>query len=322
LGFAAFFRALKVVLPRVHGGFNSAARGVFLADAVSGQLVEDVDSIASALAGYEEPLPAMRLWQQLGIPEAQYLRIDANKHKKAAWPLEDRSNDVGALEGQHGTERTEYWYSNDGSLHQRLRQILGWPINDKRSPVRQLTREFLEVTTNDQGQKVVQPRSDVMAKMTTYTEPVWTAVRHLERASYEGFDYDSWLADVRGSACNTMDSVVDGDGKTHLIVDENAVRALLASQDLFVDLADKQVASLNERLDAEVQAFMSWKSWLDASSVSDAQKQAALVQLLVNMTATHRANVFMYSAHSSDKADELNTFDHIADYYVYARQPR
>ncbi|MCC6806041.1 MAG: hypothetical protein IT381_01345 [Deltaproteobacteria bacterium] len=254
-------------------------------------LPDFVSEVSDALGGRQEALPAMRLWRELGIPEAGMLRLD-EKVEVTNGPYDD----ISALRtGKYAVgSRADYWYYSEKSpLHARLRQLFGEDVASTDSPVRR-------------------PKDLRLDRGIRFKEPVWPAVRVLE--SRPGFDMALWRKRVRVAAETVLVKLVTPDGAfIGYTADGSALKAMLTSQDIYPKtLTQAQKASLDARLVRELDAVEKWTMLLGSLSVSTAEKEAAVLQLIENLCALHRVNSLEYEQRKPQGDD-------VADLYTAAR---
>ncbi len=262
-GAAVFWLAMKgltVISPEAAGAlaFGGELAMAYMAIDLAMNGMRYVEHGIDAIAGYEDALPSIKNWQKVGIPEAVYLNPDGNDSAS----LDRNQADL-------VTPRTAYWYfPEDGSMHQRLRQLAGRDPLKGESPVRK-------------------PKDVDLKKVTHYREAKWTSVQFLEsleqtRNSKGGqslllvpeaanFSLNTWRDAV--SAAVSVDSAED-ENASYVAVDDGKVRALLAAQDHYEDLTAAQKKALADRTDAELNQLQMWTVlYLDQMHIPLAEKK-------------------------------------------------
>ena len=86
------------------------------------------------------------------------------------------------------------------------------------------------------------------------------------------------------------------------MVDELALAELLTAQDDFHELNPTQRESLQRRVAIEVEQATRWVGLLNSFSISDAEKEAAILQLVENLAANHYVNSLMFAVVPTENA--------------------
>jgi hypothetical protein len=299
---------LSRIFPRVGAAASGVGTALLLKELASGEIADDAVKALMRLRGEKNPLQAMQIWKALGVPEAGYFKIDPDQHPQAhgfgklmervfgaGTPEVDDIGTLGKDRGDMPTPRLSYWGSDPQSpLMQRIRQLCGLPANSPQTPIQR-------------------PQDVDLAKVKSYTEPVWSTVQLLQKlpdierrdplmaqtAAARGFQFDAWQADVTGAAQNILAWVhLEGDdaagAQKVLSFDENALRALLARNDRYAALNPQERQVLDRKLSTEMQQFSRWTAVLNHLAIDPAQKQVALVKLIENMASNHLANSILF----------------------------
>jgi hypothetical protein len=281
----------------------------------SGEYAEDLSKEIAHLEGYKGPLTATREWQELGIPEAGYFKVDPTVDKPSpgllrAIGMYESTNDVDILTADRGdmiSPRINFW------------------ANDPQSPYLVRLRQLCGVGPNDPP-PAEPPKNLDPSKVKTFHEPVYRTVGFLQQlgtlsarkdraalaqvGAARGFDFDAWKKGVAGAG------VIGPDLK----VDEGRLTALIQSNDQFGALQPAQQALLERRIQTEVTQINRWAGVLDKMSISPDDKRAALAQLVENTAANHLANsiLFDYAKRTGSEA-LLDPKTEIDDYYTAVR---
>jgi hypothetical protein len=282
----------------------------------SGEYAEDLCKEIAHLKGYKGPLAAAREWQELGIPEAGYLKVDPTLDKPSsglirAIGMYESTNDVDILTADRGdmiSPRIQYW------------------ANDPQSPFLVRLRQLCGVGPNDPP-PAEPPKNLDPSKVTSFHEPVYPTVGFLQQLgtlntrkdraalaqvdAAKGFDFAAWQKGVAGAG-------VIGPG---LKVDEARLASLLKANDRFSALQPAQQTLLERRIETEVTQIARWAAVLDQMSISPEDKRAALAQLVENTAANHLANSILFDyANRTDSDGLLDPKTEIDDYYTSVRQ--
>jgi hypothetical protein len=164
-------------------------------------------------------------------------------------------------------------------------------------------------------------------KVTHYQEPVYQSVHFLERLGQlreqpehrllndvpaaKDFDIDAWKREVAARA----KAIVRPD----LSLDEGRLVELLRGNDQLGKLDPVQQAKVDRRIRTEVTQIAKWASVLNQMSISPQDKRTALLQLVENTAANHRANAILFDYLPRAGMDlELDRDKEIDDFYTAA----
>lgn len=304
VGFAMFAIA-KRLAPRLVKGVEGPMLILTILD-----LPNLVDDVASSFAGYKGPIESLRYFQQAGIPEATYFRLSGDN------PMigQDISNDLGSLDRNQAdlvTPRTTYWYFNGGSsLHNRLRQLCGYDVNDgNQSPIRKPQDLMANIGKVRHFHEPVWEATETLAHLATIAQDTKNAYNAVPDAA--SFDYATWNTGVQGKAAGALQQLEAGEGMGFVQMNESGLRELLRGEDAYDDnLTQVQKDALAHRISQEIIQTTHWLELLNSLQIPGSEKLAAMKQLLVNMAAQHRVTALNWKARAAFKEIHERNGDH------------
>ncbi len=244
-----------------------------------------IGQVSDAFHHRMAPLEAMTYWQDIGIPEAGYLKLEE------ANPLYPHDNDVkGLTEDSKRSWYTswrlkDFYFTTTGSMQARLRQLCGYD-DDVDAPERK-------------------PQDLKLASVRHFHEPEWNSLKFLQqlkniRESEKGgglgfvpeamtFDFASWKTTVDTQITGAIDALIDGDDAFY-VVDPAKVKALFKGQDHYGELDHDQKTLLYNRDIQELDQLVKWNGILNSLHIPADEKKQALVRLLEGMAAQHLQN--------------------------------
>jgi hypothetical protein len=251
----------------------------------------------------------MKAWRALGIPETAAFKMDDEQGTSTLQRMRERqsSDDVDSLMRQGwqtqrsgflpangtGELRKRYWESEDSPLTLRLQQLT--------------TASGKNFLTSD-GESFLKPQDLDIRKVTLYSEPVYPTFRMLQEFSQierrdsawskvksaQGFDFLTWEKGVRVAMDDGLVQYGTVDGQSFVNIDPDKLSALLVQSDKYGPLTAEQRKVLDRRLAEDVEQATRWAAQVNLMSISQADKERALAQLVENLAANHLANSMLF----------------------------
>lgn len=106
------------------------------------------------------------------------------------------------------------------------------------------------------------------------------------------FDFGRWQKEVRNRAVQALGSTLEleGDGKVRFLLNDKALRSLLAHYDIYEQLNPQQGEAIQRRLREDVEATRRWMALLDSTQVPVGERYEQQLLFMQNLAGDHLEN--------------------------------